>query len=90
MLSKERLQVIRKWLKPLQFGQKFYYKICCHFLPKLIIFILFLFCFLLHFSYRRLALIWHPDKNLDKLEIAERKFKEISQAYEVLSDGKCV
>ena len=39
-------------------------------------------------SYRRLALKWHPDKNLDKRELAEQKFKEISQAYEVLSDGK--
>nr|CDS25695.1 dnaJ subfamily B [Hymenolepis microstoma] len=38
-------------------------------------------------AYRRLALKWHPDKNseADKVE-AERKFKEISAAYEILSD----
>ena len=39
-------------------------------------------------AYRRLALLWHPDKNPDKKEEAEKKFKEISEAYEVLSDGK--
>ncbi len=35
-------------------------------------------------SYRKLALQYHPDRN--KTKEAETKFKEITQAYEVLSD----
>ncbi len=36
-------------------------------------------------AYRRLALQYHPDKNKGNKE-AEDKFKEINQAYEILSD----
>ncbi|EED87202.1 dnaj-like protein [Thalassiosira pseudonana CCMP1335] len=37
-------------------------------------------------SYRELALQWHPDKNADNVEKAEKMFQDISEAYEVLSD----
>ncbi|MFN2168502.1 MAG: DnaJ domain-containing protein, partial [Anaerolineae bacterium] len=38
-------------------------------------------------AYRRLARTYHPDVNPDK-EMAERRFKEINEAYTVLSDGE--
>ncbi len=37
-------------------------------------------------AYRKSALQWHPDKNLDDQENAEAMFKVVKEAYEVLSD----
>jgi len=38
-------------------------------------------------SYRKAALKWHPDRNPDKKETAEAKFREATEAYTVLSDA---
>jgi len=37
-------------------------------------------------AYRKLVLKWHPDKNPNNKEEAEKKFKEIGEAYGVLSN----
>ncbi|PPD26053.1 MAG: molecular chaperone DnaJ, partial [Methylomonas sp.] len=39
-------------------------------------------------SYRRMAMKYHPDRNSDNPDEAEKKFKQIKEAYEVLSDPK--
>jgi len=36
-------------------------------------------------AYRKLAVLWHPDKNAGSKE-SEERFKKISEAYETLSD----
>ncbi|CAN8230157.1 unnamed protein product [Cochlearia groenlandica] len=37
-------------------------------------------------AYRKLAMKWHPDKNPNNKKDAEAMFKQISEAYDVLSD----
>jgi DnaJ-class molecular chaperone len=37
-------------------------------------------------AYKKLAIKWHPDKNQNNKEESEIKFKEISKAYQILSD----
>ena len=39
-------------------------------------------------AYRKLARKWHPDANPQNAKQAEEKFKEISEAYEVLGDSE--
>ena len=37
-------------------------------------------------AYKKQALLWHPDRNIDNIEQATVKFKQINLAYQVLSD----
>jgi DnaJ-class molecular chaperone len=37
-------------------------------------------------AYRKQALEWHPDRHRDDKEAAEHRFKEINEAYQILSD----
>lgn len=37
-------------------------------------------------AYRKLAIVWHPDKRAQGDEEAAEKFKEIGEAYETLND----
>ena len=39
-------------------------------------------------AYKKKALKYHPDRNLENKKEAEIKFKEISKAYQILSDSK--
>jgi molecular chaperone DnaJ len=39
-------------------------------------------------AYRALALKYHPDRNKDNPHQAEEKFKEVTEAYQVLSDAQ--
>src|SRR5256885_3071314 len=39
-------------------------------------------------AYRRLAKKYHPDLNKDNPKVAEEKFKQLSEAYEVLCDDE--
>jgi molecular chaperone DnaJ len=39
-------------------------------------------------AYRKQALEWHPDKHKDDKEAAEKRFKEVNEAYQVLSNSQ--
>eukprot|EP00588_Corethron_pennatum_P012053 CAMPEP_0194278944 /NCGR_PEP_ID=MMETSP0169-20130528/12799_1 /TAXON_ID=218684 /ORGANISM="Corethron pennatum, Strain L29A3" /LENGTH=439 /DNA_ID=CAMNT_0039023267 /DNA_START=323 /DNA_END=1642 /DNA_ORIENTATION=+ len=39
-------------------------------------------------AYKKMALQWHPDKNVENQEEASSKFQEVAEAYEVLSDDE--
>ncbi|KAG5359761.1 DnaJ-like protein subfamily B member 8 [Yarrowia sp. C11] len=39
-------------------------------------------------SFRKLALVWHPDKNPHRKDEATKKFQDINDAYNVLNDAK--
>jgi DnaJ-class molecular chaperone len=38
-------------------------------------------------AYRKQAIEWHPDKHKDDKGVAEKRFKEINEAYQILSDA---
>ena len=38
-------------------------------------------------AYKKKALEWHPDRHKDNKEEAEKRFKEINEAYQILSDS---
>ncbi len=37
-------------------------------------------------AFRKLAMKWHPDKNVETREASSKRFQEIGEAYDVLSD----
>jgi DnaJ-class molecular chaperone len=39
-------------------------------------------------AYKKLALRWHPDRNITNQEEASKKFKEIQEAYDTLTNPK--
>lgn len=39
-------------------------------------------------AYRKQALEWHPDRHPQDKEVAERRFKEVNEAYQILSDSQ--
>ena len=39
-------------------------------------------------KYRNLAMKYHPDRNPDNKDAAEKRFKDISEAFYVLGDEK--
>lgn len=39
-------------------------------------------------AYRKQAVEWHPDKHKDNKEAAEKRFKEINEAYQILGDSE--
>ena len=38
-------------------------------------------------AYKKMAMLWHPDKNSHRLEESNQKFKEISESYDILSNS---